>query len=68
MLAKSPTDTKPATTFVYAGRYAVRLAASLKCPHCTRPLHASDVEVDFGAVRIVCQGCHCDVLIVGATS
>jgi hypothetical protein len=52
-------------SFARCGRSQIRLAAGTKCPHCGRRLHATDVEADFGDVRLVCVGCHGDVLIIG---
>jgi hypothetical protein len=68
MLAKPPASLRPPMTFAFVGNYAVRLAANLKCPHCTKPLRACDVEANFGDVRIVCSGCFKDVLVIGAAS
>jgi hypothetical protein len=67
MLTKSPIP-QPGMTYARAGTSTVRLAANLRCPHCSRKLHATDVEVDFGDVQLICQGCHRDVLTIGAAS
>lgn len=65
MLAKPPTDTKPAT-FAHCGRYGVRLVSGLSCPYCSRMLHATDVEVDrHGDAWLICAGCHKDILKIG---
>lgn len=67
MLMKSPTTTpEPVMTYARTGRHAVRLATDTRCPHCTRRLRASDVEADFGEVRLICGGCHRDVLVTTA--
>jgi hypothetical protein len=55
-------------SFAYDGRSEIRLAANTKCPHCGRCLHATDVEADFGGVRLICIGCHRDVLIIRSAS
>jgi hypothetical protein len=69
MLMKSPIPVQPAMSFAYAGNYAVRLAANLRCPFCQRQLHATDVEVvEFGNVHLICRGCHKDVLTIGSAS
>jgi hypothetical protein len=65
MLMKSPTA-QPVTTYARAGDHAVRLAANLRCPHCQRQLHATDIDADLGGVRIICAGCHRDVLTIEA--
>jgi|AmaraimetFIIA100_FD_contig_31_55782746_length_706_multi_8_in_0_out_0_2 hypothetical protein len=67
MLVKSPTP-QPAMTYARAGTCAVRLANNLRCPHCQRKLHATDVDLDFGDVRLICQGCYRDVLTIGSAS
>jgi hypothetical protein len=67
MLAKSPTP--PTTSYAIRGQYDVRLTNGLACPHCGRVLRATDVEIDDGhAVRVICGGCHGDVLIIGSAS
>jgi hypothetical protein len=65
MLSKSPTTRCPTISFAWAGHCAVRLVGGLKCPHCARQLRATDVELDFGDVRLVCNGCFRDVLTIG---
>ena len=45
MLSKSPNNTDVPMTFAFAGTSTVRLAANLTCPHCSRRLHAGDVDV-----------------------
>jgi hypothetical protein len=67
MLARNPTPTA-VTTYARVGSHVVRLTVNMKCPHCTRPLQATDVEVDFGDVRLICAGCHKDVLTIEAAS
>jgi hypothetical protein len=64
MLANTP---RSETTFAWVGNRAVRLAAGTRCP-CGRELHATDVTVDSpeSAVRLVCIGCHRDVLAIEA--
>jgi transposase-like protein len=52
----------PATA--YAGGRAIRLAP-LGCPYCGRELRAQDVEqFEDGDARIVCPGCHRDLLTI----
>jgi hypothetical protein len=46
----------------------IRIVSPWPCPHCGRALRARDVDVDFGHVRLVCSGCHRDVLTVEASS
>ena len=66
---KSPTTTpEPEMTYARTGRHAVRLATDTRCPHCTRRLRASDVEADFGEVRLICGGCHRDALVIGSAA
>ena len=68
MLSKSP-NTTPEMTFAFSGDSTVRLARNVPCPHCGRFLHASDFEVTFSAVTIICAGCHNDIgSVVGARS
>jgi transposase-like protein len=56
------------TTFAWATNgQAIRLAVSLTCPYCGRALHATDVEQDY-ETRLICSGCHRDVLIIGSAS
>jgi hypothetical protein len=64
MLSKPPNNNDPPSTFAFAGASTVRLARNVPCPHCGRFLHASDVEVTFGAVTIICNGCHADFLVI----
>ena len=67
MLSKSPTAT-PNTTFAFSGDAMVRLAADFKCPHCGHGLHATDVDIDNVDVRLVCGGCHKDILTIETAS
>ena len=66
MLHKTPQQ--PAASVVHHGDCDVRLAAGLRCPHCSCELHATDIDtfVDlFGrAVRFICRDCHSDILMV----
>jgi hypothetical protein len=62
MLANTP---RSETTFARDGRCEIRLAVGTKCPHCGRQLHAHDVKTDFGNAKLVCAGCHRDVLTIG---
>ena len=59
-------ESKPSVAFV--GRYKIWLAGGTTCPQCGRRLHASDVEVDFGDVRLICGACHRNVLTIGSAS
>ena len=39
--------------------------APLACPHCAHAVRAADVELlDDGDLRIVCPGCHRDILTI----
>jgi hypothetical protein len=38
--------------------------AGIACPHCRRTLRAHDVEPIDGALRLICGGCHRDLLVV----
>ena len=67
LMKMGPPSTRPAT-FVFTGSYTVKLTVGLKCPHCSRQLHASDIELDFGDVKLICAGCHKDVLTIGSAS
>jgi hypothetical protein len=56
----------PKMTFAFAGSSTVRFARNVPCPFCGRHLHASDFDVTFGTVTLICQDCHADILeIVG---
>jgi hypothetical protein len=48
----------------YSVAHVVRLAA-IQCPHCRRTLRAHDVSVD-DMVRLICGGCHRDLLAIEA--
>ena len=51
-------------TFAYAAACTIKLAP-LVCPYCERKLGAQDVEpLDTGNARIVCPGCHIDILTI----
>jgi hypothetical protein len=74
MLMKSPT-VRPTTTYARTGNTTVRLATGIACPHCSRELKASDVEVFvtdsdeyFGnnveVTQLICTRCHNDVLLI----
>ncbi len=53
------------TSFAWAGHHRVRLVDGTRCPHCGQSLHPTGVSIaDFGEVRLVCHGCHRDVLSV----
>jgi hypothetical protein len=71
MLSKSPTAT-PNTTFAFSDGAMVRLAADFKCPHCGHGLHATDVDIDIDIdnvdVRLICGGCHKDILTIETAS
>jgi hypothetical protein len=71
MLRVPPTTTVGAhafTTVYYTGNSVVRLVTKLRCPHCRRELKATDIDLDFGDVHLICRGCHRDVLVIGAAS
>jgi hypothetical protein len=70
MLSKlPPNNNEPEITFAFSGTATVRLVRNVPCPFCGRFFHASDFEVAFGAVSLICAGCHKDVLsITGAAS
>ena len=61
----NPTS-QPTMTRAFNGACETQLATNLRCPHCMRLLRATDVDADFGDVRLVCQGCHRDVLTIRA--
>jgi hypothetical protein len=63
MLMKAPVS-QPQASFADSGGLDVRLAAGVYCPHCLRPLRASDVRVADDEVRLICDGCHRDVLTI----
>jgi hypothetical protein len=66
-LSRAPTPTR--TSYAVSGHYEVRLTDGLKCPHCSRLLHAADVDIcGQAAVRMICAGCHRDVLTIGSAS
>ena len=53
---------KPSTA--YAGGRAIKLAP-LGCPYCRHEFRAQDVEpLGDGDVRLVCPGCHRDMLMI----
>jgi hypothetical protein len=64
VLSKSPNTVSPKMTFAFSGDSTVRLARNVPCPHCGRFFHASDAEVTFGSVTLICAGCHVDVLVI----
>jgi hypothetical protein len=46
----------------------VRLATGMNCPCCSQQIKASDIRADFGHVRLICAGCHHDILVVESGS
>jgi hypothetical protein len=58
--APTPAAAQATTTNPHPGDYAVRLAGVL-CPHCSRKLRASDVDLDRHGGTLICRGCHADV-------
>lgn len=56
----------PKPTTAYPNEHAVWLAGNLTRPNCRRTLDATDVRLDFpdGVTRLVCNGCHQDVLTI----
>ena len=42
-------------------RRTVRVG-DLRCGHCGRVVQAFDVDLDDGDVRVICAGCHRDLL------
>jgi hypothetical protein len=58
--APTPAAAKGTTAYPHPGDYAVRLAGVL-CPHCSRKLRASDVDLDRHGGTLICRGCHADV-------
>lgn len=67
-LADTPRDqsSKPtmAMSYTFAGDKLVTLTGGLFCPNCRRELHATNIEVDASRVRIICAGCHRDILVI----
>jgi hypothetical protein len=63
MLTKTAPE-RPTTTYAVVDHTVVRMVVGLRCPRCRRPLQASDVVADSGAVTLICAGCHHDVLTV----
>jgi hypothetical protein len=57
---------KPSVAFI--GKHRVWLAADTRCSHCDRALRATDVDANFGDVRLICAACHNDVLVIGSAS
>ena len=55
----------PSTSLIaYAYGSTIKLAP-LGCPYCRREVRAHDVQpLDHGEVRIVCHGCHRDLLTI----
>jgi hypothetical protein len=56
----------PSSSIAYLAGYVVRIGA-LSCPYCGRGLHAYDIELDGDVLRLICRGCHHDMLVVEAT-
>jgi hypothetical protein len=54
------------SSVIYGSNHVVRLAAGLHCPHCQRELRPTDVELSDRGLRVVCQGCHGDLLTTEA--
>jgi hypothetical protein len=57
---------QPTMTRAFSGACEAQLASKLRCPHCMRLLRATDIDVDFGDVRLICRGCHRDILMIRA--
>jgi hypothetical protein len=52
------------TATAHTGTHTIRLSP-LRCPYCEHELRAQDVELlDTGNARIVCPGCHVDILTI----
>jgi hypothetical protein len=56
-----PAVAKATTAYPHPGGYTVWLAGGLLCPHCSRKLRASDVDLDRHGGTLICRGCHADV-------
>jgi hypothetical protein len=51
-------------TTAYVGTRTIKLAAA-PCPNCQHVFRAVDVElIGDGEVRLVCPGCHIDILLI----
>lgn len=62
-MLKSKLTRTPRPTVAYSAEHKVTLAP-VTCP-CGRELHATAVEViGNGDVRLVCSGCHTDILSI----
>ena len=63
-MLKSRIASTPRPTVAYSADRKVTLAP-LACPYCAHELRAADVELlDNGDLRIVCAGCHVDILAI----
>ena len=53
------------TKNTYADGFCIRVASGLCCPHCGKPLapHAARHR-DQDGWRMVCQGCHRDIIVI----
>ena len=57
-------QSRPTSTTVYSGTRTIRLAP-LACPFCRHEFRAVDVEsLGTDEVRLVCPGCHTDILSI----
>ena len=63
MLINSPPSavTKGTTAYPHPSGYVVWLVGGLLCPHCSRKLRATDVDLDRHGGALICRGCHGDV-------
>lgn len=50
-------------TLTYSSSHRIWLAPLL-CPHCQTWLGAEDVELFGDHVRLICTGCHHDMLVI----
>jgi hypothetical protein len=62
-MLKSRISTSRSTVVCTYGRQVT--LAPVACPHCAYQVRAADAELqDDGDLRIVCGGCHVDILVV----
>jgi hypothetical protein len=56
----------PITTMLHwtGTDFRVLMANELICPHCFRPLRPNAVRRELGAINLICERCHQDVLQV----
>jgi hypothetical protein len=48
-----------------AGAPVVRIRKDIRCPVCSRQLTPHDLYIDVHKLRIICAGCHAELICVG---